>query len=649
MAGERKEHDTFALLLRENAQACGSAPAIREKWRGIWRTTSWSALLEESEALAAGLSERGIKPGDRIAFIGETRPRLIMGIAAAHRLGAVAVPLFPGADSTETAEHLRDVGAIAVFAENQEQVDTILDLLPECPALHTVVYDDNRGLGHYSQAALADHEALVARGRAMTESEREQAWAAAQGIGSDDPAFIFFTSGAGGAQKPVVFSHGALIARTRAVMAADGLSEKDTTVACFAPGWIVQALFAYVQPMVSGHCVCCPESLETLLDDMREIAPSYILTTPRMLDAITSQVSLRMEETGGLNLQLYRRALALADRTARLRLEGEEPSFGDRLSLPVYEALIYSPLRDALGMSRLRSAYCTGDRLDPAVLEFFRELGINLKQLYGTTETGSFVSIHRDGVSRKETVGLPLEDLEVRIADSGEVLVRGDGLMSGYLTDDGVDTARDADGWLATGDVGEIDADGRLRLHDRLDSLGHLADGTPFAPRPIESKIRVLPYVREAVVFGDGLDAVCALVDINTAAVGKWADGHDIPYLGHADLSAQDAVNGLIAEWIAEVNVELARDPATARLQVRRFLLLPEELTPEEGMLTRTGKLRRPVIAQRLAPLIEALNAGHKEARLEGVATGHGTSAPQALKIREAHVVAPARDSRRAA
>lgn len=649
MATEGAAQATFAALLTENAQARGGAPAIREKWRGIWRTTSWSALLDESEALAAGLSERGIVSGDRIAFIGETRPRLIMGIAAAHRLGAVAVPLFPDADGAEMSRQLRTVGAVAVFAEGQQQVDGILELLSDCPTVHTVVYDDNRGLGQYEQTVLADHEALVARGLTMAAAEREQACTGAQAIGPDDPAFIFFTSGAGGAQKPVVFSHGALITRARAVMEADGLSERDTTLACFAPGWIVQAVFAYVQPMVSGHCVCCPESPETLLDDMREIAPTYVLTTPRMLDAITSQVSLRMEETGGVNLQLYRRALALADRTARLRLEGAQPDLGDRLSLPVYNALIYAPLRDALGMSRLRSAYCTGDRLDPAVLEFFRELGINLKQLYGTTETASFISIHRDGVSRKETVGLPLEDLEVRIADLGEVLVRGEGLMSGYLTDDGIDPARDEDGWLATGDVGEIDADGRLRVHDRLDSLGHLANGTPFAPRPIESKLRVSPYVREAVVFGDGFDAVCALIDINTIAVGKWADGHEIPYLGHADLSAQDAVNGLIAEWIAEVNAELADDPKTARLQVRRFLLLPEELSPEDGMLTRTGKLRRPAIAEQLAPLIEALHAGHSTVTLDRAASDHGAALTGALKIREAHVVAPARDSRRAA
>jgi long-chain acyl-CoA synthetase len=649
MTNEGAAQATFAALLNGNAQARGGAPAIREKWRGIWRTTSWGALLDESEALAAGLSERGIASGDRIAFIGETRPRLIMGIAAAHRLGAVAVPLFPDADGAEIARQLRSVGAVAAFAEGQQQVDAILELLPECPTVHTLVYDDNRGLGHYAQTVLADHETLVGRGLAMTAAEREQAAAGTQAVGVNDPAFIFFTSGAGGAQKPVVFSHGALISRARAVMKADGLSEKDTTLACFAPGWIVQAMFAYVQPMVSGHCVCCPESPETLLDDMREIAPTYVLTTPRMLDAITSQVSLRMEETGGVNLQLYRRALALADRTARLRLEGSGSGLADRLSLPFYNALIYAPLRDALGMSRLRSAYCTGDRLDPAVLEFFRELGINLKQLYGTTETASFVSIHRDGVARKETVGLPLEDLEVRIAASGEVLVRGVGLMSGYLTDNGIDPARDEDGWLATGDVGEIDADGRLRLHDRVDSLGHLADGTPFAPRPIESKLRVSPYVREAVVFGDGLTAVCALIDINTTAVGKWADGHEIPYLGHADLSAQDAVNGLIAEWIAEVNAELADDPKTARLQVRRFLLLPEELSPEDGMLTRTGKLRRPAITERLAPLIEALHAGHSTVTLDRAATAHGAALTGALKIREAHVVSPPRDSRRAA
>ncbi|MEM1345220.1 MAG: AMP-binding protein [Pseudomonadota bacterium] len=630
------EAETLASLLRGQAARRGTAPAIREKRRGIWNTTTWAEVSKEASALAAGLAARGLGTGDRIALIGENRPRLFIAMAAIHTLGAVAVPLFQDSEAEELAAQLQAVEAKAVFAENQEQVDKLLDVLERCPSLSTVVYDDDRGMGHYAQPALAAYADLRAGGATGAAPALPMA---------DEAACIFFTSGTAGTTTPVAMTHAALLARARLGAKADGLGEADRTLVYLPPGWMCQAMLGYVQALVAGHCLCCPESSDTLLQDMREIAPTYLLTTPRMLDAIFSQVASRMQDTGGLNLRLYRSALAIAKRTARRRLDGEEMSLGDRLTTALFQVLIYAPLRDSLGMSRIRSAYCTGDALDPETLAFFRALGINLKQLYGTTEGGFLLAMHRDGAVRADTVGAPLAEGEIKISEAGEILVRAEALAGTPLSDT---PASPEPGWIATGDSGHLDAEGQLHILDRTDNLVRLTDGSVLAPRPIETRLRVSPYVREAVVMGEGRAQAFALIDIDTAAVGRWADTQEIAYTGHADLAAQEAVHGLIAAWVAEVNAGLARDPAQAGFQIGRFILLPEELSPEDGLLTRTGKLRRTAVAARFARLIEALDAGQSEVVLEQTPSGEG--APVAgLRICEAQVVGAHASDRRAA
>ncbi|TCO71325.1 AMP-dependent synthetase/ligase [Rhodovulum euryhalinum] len=640
MAREVAGRDTFAKLLFDQAALRGDASAIREKRRGIWGNITFRMLSDEAAHLSLALAERGIARGERVAVIGDNRPRLFGAIAATHALGGVAVPLYPDSSAEEVAGQLRAARVSAVFAEDQEQVDKVLDILPNCPGVRLVVYDDDRGMRHYVHPGLADHGHLIDEGQALAAKAPDayrQAVAAGQG---SDEAFVFFTSGASGAPKGVVFTHAALIGRTRAAVQAQGLTASDTTLAFFPPGWLCQTMFSYMSSMVAGLCICCPESLETLIDDMREIAPTSLLTTPRMLDAIFSRISTRMEETGGINLVLYRRALALAQRVGRQRMEGYAPGAVNRFGMAAYGALIYAPLRDILGMSRLRSACSTGDTLDPAMQGFFQTLGIDLRQVYGATETAFFVAMQRHGDEGRGTVGKPLDDIAVRISDRGEIEVRSDGLMAGYLDDPSAMAAvRSADGWLRTGDAGILEPDGNLRLVDRMDAIGRLADGTVFAPRMLESRIRFSPHIRDAVVVGDGRDGICALVDIDTLAVGRWADDHAIAYMGHADLASQDEVYGLVADWIAEVNAGLARDPATAALQIRRFALVPEELGTENGFLTPTGKVRRHAVTERFAALIEGLYAGQSEVMLETAAVEEGHHGPVALKIREASVV----------
>ena len=628
MAIEKVEPDTFPQLLLHHSKQRGERPALREKKRGIWRTVTWRELAEEAAALAAALAARGLQRGAHVAFVGDNRPRLYTAMCAAHWLGAVAVPLYQDATAEEMVSLVQNAEITHVFAENQEQVDKLLEILPRCPSVRCIIYDKDRGMRHYNRPELVSYDALLQQGRELAAAKGGVAQARPARSAGQDAAFLFFTSGTTGPAKGVVLTHQSLIDRGRVAAAAENLTDNDVAMAYLPPGWIGQNLFGYVQPMVVGYCVCCPESSETMLADMREMGPTYFLATPRVLEALLTQVSMRMEDTGGFNQRLYRAGMAAAQRVGKRAL-------GDRLIAALCEVLIYGPLRDVLGMSKVRVAFTAGDAIAPALVTFFRALGVNLKQLYGSTETGFFVAMQRDGQVKPDTVGPVADGVELKFTAQREILVRSAGMFKEYHRDPETTTqARNADGWFHTGDAGYLGDDGHLRIIDRMKYLGALKDGTVFSPKLLENRLKFAPYIREAVASGDGRDMVCALIDIDMAAVGRWADKRSISYTGHADLASQEEVYGLIADCIAAVNAELAQEPALAKSQIHRFVILHGELSADDGVLTRTGKLRRGVIAERYRPLVDAMHQGGKEVRIDvegGLAD---------IKIRDAKVVA---------
>ena len=505
MAIENVEADTFPKLLLHHSKQRGERPALREKTRGIWRTVTWRELADEAAALAAALSARGLQRGAHVAFVGDNRPRLYAAMCAAHWLGAVAVPLYQDATADEMAAPVQSAEITHVFAENQEQVDKLLEILPRCPTVRCIVYDKDRGMRHYDQPQLVSYDALLQQGRELVAAKGGTAQAeAARGTGQD-AAFLFFTSGTTGPAKGVVLTHGALIDRARVAAATENLTDTDVAMAYLPPGWIGQNLFSYVQPMVVGYCVCCPESSDTMLADMREMGPTYFLATPRVLEALLTQVSMRMEDAGGLNRRLYRGGMAAAQRVAARTLAGETASLGDRLTAAVCDLLIYGPLRDVLGLSKVRVAFTAGDAIAPALVTFFRTLGINLKQLYGSTETGFFVAMQRDGQVKPDTVGPAADGVELKFTAQREILVRSPGLFREYHRDpETTAQARNAEGWFHTGDAGYLGDDGHLRIIDRIKHIGALNDGTPYAPKLLENKLKFVPYIKDAVVFGDG-------------------------------------------------------------------------------------------------------------------------------------------------
>jgi long-chain acyl-CoA synthetase len=601
-----------------HAEERAARPAIREKDLGIWQTWTWREYADEVRALACGLAAQGLRRGDHIALVGDNRPRIYAGICAAQCLGAIPVPLYQDAVAAEMAFPIQNAEIAHAIVEDQEQVDKLLEILPNCPRLKHIHYDDPRGLRQYSNEALASYESLLQAGKEAL--ARDPAFIDAEiakGRGSDTAA-MFFTSGTTGVPKGVVLTHTSLIDRSRTIAEWERLTDNDVVLAFMPPAWIGQNIFSYAQPLVVGYCICCPESTATVTADMREIGPTYYFAPPRIFEALLTQVSVRMEDASALKRRMYHYFMGVARRVGARILESKPVGLADRMLYNIGDLLVYAPLRNVLGMSRVRIAYTGGEAIGPDLFVFYRSLGINLKQLYGSTETSVFVCVQPNGQVKSDTAGPPVPGVELKFTPQRELLIRSPGLFKEYYKNpQATAEAKDAEGWFRTGDAGYIDPDGHLKIIDRVKDVGKLADGTLFAPKYLENKLKFFPYIKEAVCFGHERTMVCAFVNIDIDAVGNWAERRGLPYSGYTDLAAQDPVYELITECVEQVNADLAQDPELAGSQIHRFLILHKELEADDEELTRTRKVRRGFIAEKYASLVEALYAGKKTVHVE--------------------------------
>jgi long-chain acyl-CoA synthetase len=603
-------HDTFPKLLLQHARERESHPAIREKALGIWQSWSWGEVRGEIEALACGLSEAGLARGAHIAVIGANRPRLYWTLTAAQSLGAIPVPFYEDAVAQEMVYVFQDAEIAFAVVEDQEQADKLFEIMPQCPKLKHVWFDDPRGLRHYARDELASYESLREKGKSFAESNPSFfASEVGKGVGPDT-AIMLYTSGTTGHPKGVVLSHDNLIHASRAYAELESLSDEEEVLAYLPMAWIGQNLFSYAQWMVVGFRINCIESGDTVMNDMREIGPTYYFAPPRVLEALLTQVTIRMEDASWVKRHLFRYFMDLARRVGSNLLDGRPVSAADRLKYALGNLVIYAPLRNSLGMSRVRVAYTAGEAIGPDLFVFYRSLGINLKQLYGSTETSVMVCVQPDGEVRPDTVGPPMKGVEVRVLDSGEIVLRCPGLFRAYYKNDvATREAKDAEGWFHTGDAGFFDAGGHLKIIDRAKDVGKLSDGTLFAPKYLENKLKFFPHIKEAVAFGHGRDRATVMVNIDVQAVGDWAERRGIPYSGYTDLAAKPQVVGLVRECVEKVNADLARDPKLAGSQIHRFVILHKELDADDGELTRTRKVRRGFIGEKYATIVDALYA----------------------------------------
>jgi len=646
---------TFPRLLLDHARRQPDAPAMREKDLGIWQTWSWSRVACEVREIACGLASLGFAAGDNLAIIGTNRPHLYMAMVAAQSLRGVPVPLYQDAVAGEMVFMLEDAAVEFVFTEDQEQVDKILECRDiqkdKRPSIRHIVYDDPRGLRNYDQPGLMGYEKLCELGRAW-DAANPGAFDAAVASGEPgDVAVILYTSGTTGRPKGVCQTHASFIAAGRGGVETDRLGPGDNIMSYLPMAWVGDHLFSVAQWLVGGFTLNCPESSETVMNDMREIGPSYYFGPPRTFEGLLTAVSIRMEDAAAPKRWLYARFMALAREVGADILNGAKVGLGDRLLYALGDLLVYGPLRNVLGMSRIRVAYTAGAAIGPDLFRFYRSIGVNLKQFYGQTETCAYVCLQRDGKVKLQTVGSAAPGIELKIADDGEVLVRGVSVLKEYYKrPDATAEVLDADGFFHTGDAGVLDAEGHLRIIDRAKDVGRMAApegasaGAMFAPNYIENKLKFFPQIKEAVCFGHGRDEVCAFVNIDYEAVGNWAERRGLPYGGYVDLAGKPDVLALVADCVAKVNADLAAEEGMADTQIARFLVLHKELDPDDDELTRTRKVRRRFIADKYAVLVDALYGGKAEQFVETQVKfedGRTGTVSATLRVMEAKRFAP--------
>ncbi|HEX2115214.1 MAG TPA: AMP-binding protein [Alphaproteobacteria bacterium] len=628
-----------------NARVRGERPAIREKDYGIWQTWTWAQTRDGVRAMAAGLAELGVARGDTIAIVGDNRPQLYWSICAAQCLGAIPVPVYQDSVADEMAFVIDHAEARLAIAEDQEQVDKLLSIRQRCPRLTTIVYKDPRGMRHYAEPGLVSFAELEKRGRDFEKANPGFLDAEiATGKGSDTSVMLY-TSGTTGQPKGVMLSYDNVIISARNAIAFDRLTEKDEILAYLPMAWVGDHIFSYAQSYVAGFCVSCPESGATVLNDLREIGPTFFFAPPRIFENILTTVSIRMEDASAIKRAMYRYFMNLAKRAGIAIIDGKQVSLLDRALYAIGEVLVYGPLKNTLGFSRMRLGYTAGEAIGPDIFDFYRSLGLNLKQLYGMTETSVFICMQPDGQIKADTVGVAAPEVQIKIAESGEVLVKSPGVfLTYYKNEAATKEAKTPDGWVHTGDAGFFDQDGHLKIIDRAKDVGRLTDGTLFAPKYLENKLKFFSYVREAVAFGDGRDHTAAFINIDLAAVGNWAERHGLPYASYQELAAKPEVYDLIQGCVEQVNRDLAADPKLAGSQLKRFLILHKELDADDGELTRTRKVRRRFIAERYAPLIEALFSNVPRAHIETTVTfedGRTGLIKADLEVREAARILP--------
>jgi len=635
--------DTFPRLLDSHVRLRPDQDAIREKDLGIWQSWSWAETAIEIRALACGLASLGLKRGEKLAIIGDNRPRLYWGMTAAQALGAVPVPLYQDAVADEMAYVLDNADVKIALVQNQEQVDKMLDIQERCPQLEHIIFDEPRGLRLYQQEHLHDYEVIRQSGIEYDHDHPEFYEAEVAAGHGDEISIMLYTSGTTGNPKGVVLSNDNVIITARNGIIREGLDSHEEVLAYLPMAWVGDNLFSYAQSYVAGFCVSCPEDAATVASDLREIGPTYYFAPPAVYERMLTQVMIRMEDAAKIKRDIFHYFMEHARKVGVRILNRESVSLKDSLLYKLGNILVYGPLKDVLGLRRTKLAYTAGEAIGPEIFDFYRSLGINIKQLYGQTECMVFICVQPDGEVFADTVGTPALDVEIKIDDNGEIMYRSPGVfMSYYKNPESTASTKTEDGWVHTGDAGFFDDNnGHLKIIDRARDVGKLNDGTLFAPKYIENKLKFFSFIKEAVLFGNNRDYSTAFINIDLDAVGNWAERHNLAYSGYIDLAGLDDVYQLIKDCVDKVNQDLSQDSRLGNSQIRRFLILHKELDADDGELTRTSKVRRGFVGERYDVLVEALYSGEEKCHIDTQVTfedGRTGSLAADVRITDAEV-----------
>jgi long-chain acyl-CoA synthetase len=626
------EATSLPALVLDNAASRGSVPGMREKFHGIWQTYSWADYNEQVMQFALGLQSLGFKAGDKLAVIGDNRPRLYWAQLSAQALGGAAVPVYQDSIADELAYVLADAGVSVIIAEDQEQVDKALSIRDRLPSLTAVIYDNTRGMASYDDPILKSYESVQKLGESGDAKAYE---AAVRAMSADTIALMCYTSGTTGKPKGVMLSHGNLLAAGRAFVANEDIQESDDFLSYLPMAWVGDVTYSTAASLLTGASCNCPESPETLQRDLRELGPTGMIAPPRAWEAVLSDIQIKTGDSSGIKKWVFETFMGASLEARRKEETGEALSFGDKFKTWLGEFLVYAPVRDQAGFRRARWCYTGGAPLGPDTFRFFRALGVNLKQVYGSTELSGLGSLQRDDAANPNTVGTACDGIQVRVADSGEVQIKSDGVFVGYYNNpEATKEAFSEDGWFKTGDAGVIDSDGQLTIIDRAKDVGKLQDGSAFAPQFVENKLKYSAYISEAISFGHERPFVCSMVAIDFNSVGKWAERMAMPYTNYMDLSQKPEVRDLIGQEIDSINRTLPE-----ALRIKRYLLLGKDFDADDSEITRTRKLRRSYIAERYSSVIDAFYDGQEVVDLRAEVTfedGRKSHVDMRLSIQDA-------------
>jgi len=629
--------DTFPKILRDNAAIFKGRPSIREKEYGIWQITTWNNFFDKALLLAEGFYNSGLRRGDKIAIIGDNRPNLYLAIASAQILGAIPVPCYQDSVADEIQYILEHAEAKLAVVENQEQVDKLLEIKEKLPLLKNIFYSDPRGLEKYNEKIVFSLETILKNNKKIDVDLDQEI----NKTSKDDISIMLYTSGTTGRPKGVLLSYNNIISVTSVACEIEKTNPDDEVVAYLPMAWVGDNIFCVAQSYISGFCINCPESRDTLTLDMREIGPTYYFAPPRVWEGMLTQLMVRMQDASKVKLWVFNFFMKTAKKWGNLILDKEKVPFAARMLYGLGYFLIYGPLKNNLGLTRVRMAYTAGEAMGPDTFLFYRSLGINLKVLYGQTEATVFVSLHRDGDVDPNTVGPAFPGVDIKITD-GEVFYKGPGVFKGYYkNEEATKETIDKEGWVKTGDAGVIDINGHLKIIDRAKDVGKLNSGNMFAPKYIENKLKFCGIIKEAVAFGDNKDFVTCFINIDLEAVASWAERNNVAYSGYIDLAGQSTVYNLIASEIDKVNRDLSQDTELNDSQIKRFLILHKELDADDGELTRTNKVRRGLISERYGMLVDAFYNKENHCFIETEVTfedGRKGSISADLKIQDMNV-----------
>ena len=595
---------TIPQLLRWRVKETGTKVALREKDFGYWNNYSWNDYYDHVRKVALGLSKIGLHKEEVIILIGDNIPEMLFVALGAQSIGAISAAIYQTTMPEEIAQLLVYLKATIVFCNDQEQVDKIVDIRDRVPGVRKVIYEDPRGMRSYR----ADDwfmfiEDLYRLGETAHREDENRFESLVDQGSPDDVCHLCLTSGTTGLSKGTMLTHKNYINMGLQLAEADPLEDTDEYLSFLPFAWIGEQMNSFGVAMATGITINFPESVETAMEDLKEIGPHFMFGAPRIYETIRSQIWLKIDESYWLNRKIYNYFIKIGEKAARYRMSGEQMPASLRFLAWLGDQVLFRPLINQVGFMRLRRAYTGGAALGPELFTFYQAIGVNLKQIYGQTEIVGIAYMHRDGDVRPDTVGKPLPGTECKISEDGEILSRSLSVTPGYYNLPEKTEELLAGGWLHSGDAGYIDDNGHLVVIDRVSDVMHNKAGDMFSPMFLENKLKFSPYIKEAVIFGNEQDYVAALINIDPIVVSKWAEDRGISYTTYMDLSANPEIAGLVKEQVAEINSRAEKD----HFRIKRFAILYKLLDMDDGELTKTGKIRRQFVREKYQNLYDAL------------------------------------------